>query len=82
MGILDLRDLNLCLLASWIQRYYDPTPKLWKDIVDSKYHPNSPNWFCCDDRQGYPFWKGVMWTAKAAKMGYRWKIGNGRRVRF
>jgi hypothetical protein len=24
-----------------------------------------------------PFWRGVMWAAKAAKMGYRWKIGNG-----
>jgi hypothetical protein len=28
MGIPDLRDLNLCLLASWIQRYYDPGTKL------------------------------------------------------
>jgi hypothetical protein len=55
MGIPDLRDLNLCLLASWVQRYYDLNPKLWKDIVDSKYHPNSPNLFCYDDNQGSPF---------------------------
>jgi hypothetical protein len=37
LGIPDLRDLNLCLLAAWIQRYYKPTPKLWKEIVDNKY---------------------------------------------
>jgi hypothetical protein len=24
----------------------------------------------------------VLWAAKAAKMGYRWKIGNGKRIRF
>jgi hypothetical protein len=29
-----------------------------------------------------PFWKGVMWAAKAAKMGYQWKVGDGRKIRF
>jgi hypothetical protein len=24
----------------------------------------------------------VLWAARAAKMGYRWKIGNGRSVKF
>jgi hypothetical protein len=28
------------------------------------------------------FWKGVMWAADAAKMGYRWHVGNGARVLF
>jgi hypothetical protein len=23
LGIPDLRDLNMCLLSSWVQRYYD-----------------------------------------------------------
>jgi hypothetical protein len=66
LGIPDLRDLNLCLLAAWIQRYYDPTPKLWKEIVEQKYKVDSPNLFCCDDRQGPPFWKGVMWGCKGS----------------
>jgi hypothetical protein len=29
-----------------------------------------------------PFWKGVSWAAQAAKMGFRWKIGDGRKLRF
>jgi hypothetical protein len=29
-----------------------------------------------------PFWKWVMWAAKAAKIGYKWKIGSGKRVRL
>jgi hypothetical protein len=71
LGIPDLRDLNLCLLAAWIHRYYDSTPKLWKGIVEQKYKVDSPNLFFYDDRQGSPFWKEVLWAAKAAKMGYR-----------
>jgi hypothetical protein len=35
LGFPNLRDLNLCLLASWFQRFYDPSSKLWKDIVRS-----------------------------------------------
>jgi hypothetical protein len=82
LGIPDLRDLNLCLLSSWVQRYYNLGSKMWKCIVDFKYHLDSPNLFCCENSQASPFWKGVLWAAKAAKMGYRWKIGNGKRVRF
>jgi hypothetical protein len=28
------------------------------------------------------FWKSVMWAANAAKMGYQWKVGNGRKIKF
>jgi hypothetical protein len=75
LRIPDLRDLNLCLLASWIQRYYNPNPKLRKETVEHKYQVNSPNLFCCDEKR-VPFWKGVLWASKAAKMGYsaeNWK---------
>jgi hypothetical protein len=82
LGPPDLRDLNLCLLASWIQRYHDSDGKLWRTIIDAKYNPNSPNIFCCNDRHGSPFWKWVLLAAKASKMGYMWKIGDGRNVRF
>jgi hypothetical protein len=44
--------------------------------VRSKYQVDSPNLFCCDDRQGSSFWKGVMWAAKTAKME------NGKKIRF
>jgi hypothetical protein len=30
----------------------------------------------------FPFWKGVLWAARAAKMGYKWKIGDGKNIRF
>jgi hypothetical protein len=77
-----LRNLNLCLLVSWVQRYYDSNGKFWKDIIDFKYKTYSPNVLCCHDRSASPFWKGFMWVAQAAKMGYRWHVGDGKSVRF
>ena len=41
-----------------------------------------PNIFYASDVGASPFWKGVLWVAEAAKMGYLWKIGNGRKKRF
>jgi hypothetical protein len=78
LGIPDLRELNLCLLASWVQRFYNHEPKIWKEIVRHKYHLDAPNIFCCRDRYTSPFLKGVLWVAQAAKMGFRWKYGDGR----
>jgi hypothetical protein len=81
LGIPDLKDLNLCLLASWVQRYYEAEGKIWRVVVDQKYRM-VPNIFCCSPRNSSPFWKGVVWAAKAAKLGLEWKVGNGRRVGF
>jgi hypothetical protein len=82
LDIPELRNLNMCLLASWIQRYQDSDGKLWKDIVDFKYDTCSPNILCSKDRNASPFWKEVMWATQAAKMGYRWNVGDGKRIRF
>jgi hypothetical protein len=29
-----------------------------------------------------PFWKGVIWEARKIKLGYQWKVGNGRKIKF
>jgi hypothetical protein len=54
LGVPDLRELNMCLLASWVQRYYDSESKLWREITDCKYNID-PNIFCCVDRNASPF---------------------------
>jgi hypothetical protein len=82
LGIPDLRNLNLCLLGAWVQRYQESDNKLWKNIIDSKYQTCSPNILCCHDRNASPFWKGFMWAAQAARLGVKWHVGDGRRVRF
>jgi hypothetical protein len=82
LGIPDLAEMNLCLLASWIKRYHLSEDKLWKQIVENKYNLDNPNLFSCTLNGASPFWKGVMWAARAAKMGYQWKVGNGRSIKF
>ncbi|TVU34487.1 hypothetical protein EJB05_16322, partial [Eragrostis curvula] len=74
--------LNLCLLASWIARLYKQDETLWKRIVENKYDLEHKNIFCCDKRGVSPFWKGIIWAAEAAKLGFKWKVGNGKRIRF
>jgi hypothetical protein len=82
LGVPDLRELNLCLLGSLIKRYAADKDKIWKLLIDFKYNTNNPNVLCCRDNGASNFWKGVRWAAKAARMGYRWKVGNWVKIRF
>jgi hypothetical protein len=82
LGLPNLRDLNISLLASWIRRYNLDKEKLWKELLDFKYDTANPNIFLSSTIGASSFFKGFMWAAQAARMGYRWKIGNGRKIRF
>jgi hypothetical protein len=41
MGVPDLRDLNMCLLASWVHKYHDAEGRLWNLFVAhlGMHHP-------------------------------------------
>lgn len=82
LGIPDMRNLNLSLLSSWIFRYGLHSDAIWVKIVDHKYNTSNPNVLCSDNTTISPFWKGVMWALKAARMGIKWLVGNGKKVRF
>jgi hypothetical protein len=83
LGVPDLKDLNLCLLGSWVKRYFRDEGKLWKKVVDQKYCRRG-NIFCSDRSLAPPFWKCVILAAQAVKMGYMWSVGKGKgdKVRF
>ena len=55
LGIPNIADMNLCLLASWIKRYHFDDDKLWKMIVDHKYMVNNPNIFSSSSVGVSPF---------------------------
>jgi hypothetical protein len=82
LGVPDLRSLNLALLCSWIFRYHLNSNSIWKLIVDFKYRNDKPNMLCCPNVGTSPFWKGVLWATQAARLGIRWVVGNGKKVRF
>jgi hypothetical protein len=82
LGTPNLRDLNISLLASWLRRYKSDKDKLWKELIDFKYGTENPNIFVANSSGGSSFFKGFMWAAQAAKMGYKWRVGNGKKIRF
>ena len=82
LGVPDLANVNLCLLSSWVKRYIHGDGKLWKTMVDAKYNTQNPNIFCSRTVGVSNFGKGVMWAVHSIKFGYRWKMGNGGKIRF
>jgi hypothetical protein len=38
LGVPELRDLDLCLLGSWVKRYIMDEGKLWRKVIDRKYY--------------------------------------------
>jgi hypothetical protein len=71
LGVPDLRELNLCLLGSWIKRYFVDKEKILKLLVDFKYKTCNSNILACNDVGASNFWKGVMWVAQVARMSYK-----------
>lgn len=82
MGLPNLRDLNICLLASWLKRYNQDRSKLWAELIDHKYNTSKVNIFQTRTAGASPFFKGFMWAIQATRLGYKWKTRNGVKVRF
>ena len=82
LGVPDLRSLNLAFLSLWIFRYQLNSNSIWKEIVDLNYRNDKHNILCCPNVGTTPFWKGVLWAVQAARLGIRWVVGNGKKVRF
>lgn len=82
LGIPDMRNLIMSLLGSWIFRYGLQSDNIWTKIVDHKYNTNKPNILSCGSTAVSPFWKGVKWALKAARMGIKWLVGDRKKIRF
>lgn len=71
------------LLAScWIKRYNLDKDKMWRQMIDHKYNTQNPNIFCSNTSGSSNFFNVMMSAALVAKMGYKWRIGNGKKVKF
>jgi hypothetical protein len=49
LGVPNLRELNVCLLGSWVRRYSQRQGKIWKDLVDFKFNTSNHNIFTIRD---------------------------------
>jgi hypothetical protein len=53
--------------------------KIWKLIVNHKYELANENILACSTPGASPFWKGVMWAAKVARMDIGGTLEMGKR---
>jgi hypothetical protein len=53
LGVPNIKDLNLCLLGSWVKRYIQDENKIWRELVDRKYYRRG-NVFCAEKKMGSP----------------------------
>jgi hypothetical protein len=81
LDIPQLKDLNLCLIESWVKKFIKDEGRLWRDIVEMKYCRHG-NIFHANQGHPSPFWKGVLMAAQAVKLGYRWLPRDGRKIKF
>jgi hypothetical protein len=68
LGLPNLRDLNISLLASWLKRYKVDKDK---ELIDFKYDTTKPNIFLTSTTGASSFFKGFMWALRL--LG--WDIG-------
>ena len=60
LGVPNIRDVNMCLLGSWIKSYSLGEKQIWRELIDKKYIKNVPNIFASKPNNPSQFWKGVM----------------------
>jgi hypothetical protein len=71
VGIPNLRDLNICLLVSWIKTYQEGNGKLRKELIAFKYDINRPNILCAKDTNSSQVFKELSgWPRQPA-----WVLG-------
>jgi hypothetical protein len=75
--VLDLEQMNTCLLTKWLIRFYDTNIQgLWKTILHAKYNYTS-------NRLKYsPFWVGVCSVKDIVQVSIDKKIGDGYSTNF
>ncbi|KAI4978394.1 hypothetical protein ZWY2020_015147 [Hordeum vulgare] len=82
LGIPNIREFNMALLASWGKTFFNDVDSDWKKILRYKYNVANPNILWSRQQGGSPFWKSVTWALNATRTLYRWKSGNGDHISF
>jgi hypothetical protein len=66
LGIPDIKDLNLCLLGSWVKRYFRDEGKLWRRVVEKKYCKKG-NIFCSEKKHASLSGRRCSWRHRLLK---------------
>jgi hypothetical protein len=67
--ILNLRDHNICLLGSWLKRFWKDEGKLWKQVIDDKYNTSRPSLMYSNSEGAHNSLKGSCGLQRQLKWG-------------
>jgi hypothetical protein len=75
--------MNIALLVKWIWRLFNNTHEatLWHHIIRAKY-PGAADIFGSNPQGGSPFWRTLHQIKHYFKLGAKFTVGNGSKVRF
>jgi mannosylglycoprotein endo-beta-mannosidase len=80
---MNTRVMNVALLVKWIWRLFNDAHEatLWHRIIRAKY-PGAADIFGSNPQGGSPFWRTLHKIKHYFKLGAKFTVGNGSKVRF
>ncbi len=83
LGVLDLENLNIALLAKWWWKLLADQSNIWRPIIRGRYyHRRKPLKEGYSFRPGSYWWRGVLKTREAFKCGTSYALGDGTQVEW
>jgi hypothetical protein len=81
LGFIDTRAMNTALLAKWIFKLDRGENSMAIEVLRKKYLGDKS--FCQTNKRGCSqFWQGLAKAKDWYERGTRWKVGNGKKIRF
>ena len=73
--------MNAALLLKWIWKMYQMDRSIWATLIRAKYTANG-DIFSCPSRGGSQFWKNLHKIKHVLKLGAKYHLGSGHRIKF
>ena len=84
LGIKSLAILNKALLGKWLWRFVNDFKGIWRRLIRTKYGEGSYGWRPREAKGpfGVGLWKEILKEADWISENWKFKVGNGTRIRF
>jgi hypothetical protein len=81
LGFTNTRVMNKCLLAKWIFKVENDEDNMCCRLLRQKYLGDR-GFFSCRNRNCSQFWRSLLDIKEDVERGFKYVVGNGRKIRF